>query len=267
MAGFALGVTMAGLASRLPSPGAVEAIGPTSESGETEPQEGQRVTFELAGGPTDELMIDLTGPDAVIDFRVDPDPTILPPVSVTRPPTDAADAFRVDTFATTTTTTTRATTTTVLVADTPTTPTDTAAAALAQITYPWELLLPEWRIEFHEGRDGVLGYTWSTEQRIEIFVRDGQTVEFLSHVIAHELGHAVDIELNSPDDRRDWQASRGISGLAWWAESGMSDFATGAGDWAESFAAWQVGDRHFRSQLAGVPSAEQVTLMAELAAN
>ncbi len=222
------------------------------------------MTIELAGGPTDEPTIDLTGPEAAIDLLSDPGPTVLAPVSVTRPPTEAADAFRADTFVTTTTVTT---TSTVLVADAPTTPDDTVAAALAEITYPWELLLPEWQIEFLEARDGVLGYTWSTEQRIEIFVRDGQTVEFLSHVIAHELGHAVDIELNSPDDRREWQASRGISGLAWWAESGRSDFATGAGDWAESFAAWQVGDRHFRSQLGGVPSAEQMILMAELVAN
>ncbi|MCP5029858.1 MAG: hypothetical protein GY929_26600 [Actinomycetia bacterium] len=222
------------------------------------------MTFELAGGPTGGGAIDLTGPDAAIDLRAASSPTVLPPVSVVRTPSQAADAFRTDRLVTTTTT---------ILAPPPTaggppsTPLAVAESALAQITYPWEILLPEWRIEFQEGRDGVLGYTWSTEQRIEIFVRDGQSVEFLSHVIAHELGHAVDIELNSPNDRRQWQTSRGISGLAWWAESGMSDFATGAGDWAESFAAWQVGDLHFRSQLGGVPDTAQLTLLAELAAN
>ncbi len=227
--------------------------------------------FDLASGPGAETAVDLTGPEPAIDLRAETSPTVLPPISVVRTPAEAAGAFRADGFVASTTTTTIATAT--ILAPTPTstavpsTPTAVAEAALAQITYPWQARLPEWQLEFHEGRNGVLGYTWSTEQRIEIFVRDGQSVQFLSHVIAHELGHAVDIELNSPDDRREWQASRGISGLSWWAESGMSDFATGAGDWAESFAAWQVGDQHFRSQLGGVPEPEQMALLAELATN
>ncbi len=137
--------------------------------------------------------------------------------------------------------------------------------ALALITFDWEERLPSWRIEFGPSREDAVGFTWSRERRIEIFVPDGASEEFLAHVIAHELGHAVDVELNSPDDRLRWQEARGITGAAWWAASGSSDFNSGAGDFAESFAAWLVGPDWFGSQLAGPPDIDQLALLAELA--
>ena len=46
-----------------------------------------------------------------------------------------------------------------------------------------------------------------------------------------------------------------------------ADFATGAGDFAESFAAWQVGDASFRSELGLPPSDAELLLLEQLAAS
>lgn len=140
------------------------------------------------------------------------------------------------------------------------------SAALATISYPWQQLLPEWTIDFLPEKSGLYGLTLVPERRIEIYVRDGQTEELLAHVIAHELGHAIDVTLNDGPDRRVWEETRGIGGEPWWPGNGTSDFSTGAGDFAESFAAWQVGSGSFRSTLGDPPTQEQIELLAGLAA-
>ncbi len=139
--------------------------------------------------------------------------------------------------------------------------------ALAMITFPWEELLPGWTIEFLPEADGLYGLTLVSEERIEIYVRENQETALLAHVIAHELGHAVDVTLNSSSDRQRWEDSRGIDSEPWWPTSGATDFSTGAGDFAEAFAAWQVGDQSFRSTLGDAPTAGQEALLAELSVN
>ncbi len=137
---------------------------------------------------------------------------------------------------------------------------------LATIDYDWRSNLPGWTITFSSGRDGMLGLTYVESKTIEIFVRNGQSNTLLAHVIAHEMGHAVDVTLNNSDDRRRWQEAREIESASWWPGDGTTDFSTGAGDFAESFAAWQVGPSNFRSKLDGAPDAKQLGLMAELSA-
>ncbi|MEM9562255.1 MAG: hypothetical protein AAGA93_06550 [Actinomycetota bacterium] len=138
--------------------------------------------------------------------------------------------------------------------------------ALARISYPWERLLSEWTIEFQPATDGLYGLTMVPERRIEIYVRADQSPGMVAHVVAHELGHAVDVTLNSGPERRRWSELRGIGSAPWWPESGANDFATGAGDFAESFAAWQVGPAGFRSTLADPPNGAEIELLAELSA-
>ncbi len=154
-------------------------------------------------------------------------------------------------------------------------PTDGAAAtsaleqrgaeALARISYPWQDRLPGWEITFHPAEDGAYGYTLTREHRIDIYVRSDQSDDLLAHVVAHEIGHAVDVMLNDGEDRRRWQRMRGIEDEPWWPDNRAPDFATGAGDFAESFAAWQVGSGAFRSTLGTPPSSEAKALLAELA--
>ncbi len=138
-------------------------------------------------------------------------------------------------------------------------------STMDKVTYPWKEDLAGWTIEFVEGESEIAGYTWSHEQRIQIFVRDNSTVDSLYRVLAHEFGHAVDVSLNSGDERRQWLTQRGQPNLQWWPDSGKADFQTGAGDFAEVFAVWMIKDSSdFRSQVGPTPSPADLELMEEL---
>lgn len=139
------------------------------------------------------------------------------------------------------------------------------AAALAEISYPWQDRLPGWEVRFLASEEGAYGYTLTRENRIDIYVRQDQSHDLLAHVVAHEIGHAVDVTLNNGDDRSRWQDLRGIQSAPWWPDNRAADFATGAGDFAESFAAWQIGPDSFRSELASPPNKAEQALLAELA--
>lgn len=136
--------------------------------------------------------------------------------------------------------------------------------ALDQIAFPWRDVLPGWRISFHGERPGLYGLTLVDDKRIEIYVRNEQDAELLVHIVAHEIGHAIDVTMNDGPDRRRWQEARGIGSEPWWPGEAASDFATGAGDFAEGFAFWQAGPEHFRSKIAPAPTEEQIALLAEL---
>ena len=139
------------------------------------------------------------------------------------------------------------------------------AQALAAISYDWRTELPGWTVEFQPERSGFFGLTYTSSKRIVVYVRASQSDAHLAHVVAHELGHAVDVTLNRTADRDRWQAERGFS-ATWWPGNGLNDFSTGAGDFAESFAYWQVGQQAglFHSRLAGLPDQGDRALLAEL---
>ncbi|MFN0088800.1 MAG: hypothetical protein ACKVWR_00800, partial [Acidimicrobiales bacterium] len=140
------------------------------------------------------------------------------------------------------------------------------AGALARIAYPWQDLLLGWTIEFQPGNAGFLGGTLPEERRILIYVRERHSVDDVAVTVAHEIGHAVDLTFNDEHDRRLWRTARGISAATpWWPSKATTDFDSGAGDWAESFAAWQMGAWDFRSQLGPPPTAAQLDLLASLA--
>lgn len=125
-----------------------------------------------------------------------------------------------------------------------------AVVALEKIRYPWRSELPGWTVLFLEPRGQASGYTWSGDRRMEVFVDDVDGPERVARVLAHELGHAVDVSMNSGDERREWLAEREVAaGTPWWPSAGRPDFETGAGDFAEVFAAWQVGEDDFKSRV------------------
>ncbi len=140
-----------------------------------------------------------------------------------------------------------------------------AGQALGLISFDWRNGLPGWELRFLDGRAGYRGLTYPDAAVIEVFIRPGDTPEQLAHVVAHEIGHAVDVARLSDIDRVAWAAARGYGTQAsWWVASGGSDFASGSGDFAESFAWWQAGVGRWYGELAGPPDALQIALLAGL---
>ena len=139
------------------------------------------------------------------------------------------------------------------------------AQALARVRYPWQELLPDWSVRFLDGRDGLLGRTFWPDRVIEVYVRPAQAVADVAFALAHELGHAIDLEHLDPTGRALWRTTRNLPhDLEWFGASDANDFATPAGDWAECFAAWQLGPDGFQSQLGAAPAPHEGDLIAEL---
>lgn len=140
-----------------------------------------------------------------------------------------------------------------------------AAEALPLIRYDWVTALPGWELRLLDDRPGYRGTTFPYERVVEVYVRDGDTPAVLAHVIAHELGHAVDVALLDDGGRARWAAARGHRpGTPWWVSAGSNDFASGAGDFAEAFAWWQTPGGHWHSRLGPPPSPLQQGVLGEL---
>ena len=136
-------------------------------------------------------------------------------------------------------------------------------AALAMIPYPWQDL--GFTVEFVPGRRGYLGLTFPDRRAIQVFVRAEHTVDQVAHVVAHELGHAIDLTHGTPERRAAFLAARGLpASQGWFTCDACTDYSTGAGDFAESFAAWATGAEHWRGQLAGPPADAQLAAIAPL---
>lgn len=142
-----------------------------------------------------------------------------------------------------------------------------ASQALEAIRYPWRRHLPGWNLVFLGPRPGYLARTLWPDRVIEVYLRRGQDTNDVAFALAHELGHAIDLEHLDPGLRACWKAARRLApDLAWFGPSDEEDFDTPAGDWAECFASWQVGsDASFRSRLGGPPSMAQIDVMRRLA--
>ena len=138
------------------------------------------------------------------------------------------------------------------------------ATALDLIPFDWQTRLPGWTIVFKDRVPERLGYAHFDQRRIEIYVRSSQTPRDVAEVLAHELGHAVDVTSLTREDRARWLGARGLESTAWWPPEGArSDFASGAGDWAEAFAMWLLSDAS-QSEVGGPLTPEHLALVEEL---
>ena len=144
----------------------------------------------------------------------------------------------------------------------PSTPEGRISAAMARISYPWQQL--GYRIIFLGPQAGISGRTSPRSMGfIDIYVRPDESVDTLAHVIAHEIGHAVDLTYGNDQRRALWERLRGITAQSWFTCSMCQDFSTPAGDFAETFAFWQLHD-YSRSQLAPAPSPTELSQLAPL---
>jgi hypothetical protein len=137
------------------------------------------------------------------------------------------------------------------------------AAALAQISYPWQEL--GYQIAFLGPRPDLMGQTIFDAHRIEIYLRNGESQLMVAHVIAHEIGHAADVAYNTSERRQQWLKLRGAStSQPWFGCGSCDDFSSPAGDYAETFSFWQVGPNADFSHLAPPPSPDQLKQLIPL---
>ncbi len=139
-------------------------------------------------------------------------------------------------------------------------PEEIGRLAEAELPFAWQELVPGWTITYQGENPSFRGLTYPYEKTIEMFVRPGDTPESVAGILAHELAHAFDVDYMNDDDRAEWLEARGIDDAPWWPDAYARDFQSGAGDFAESFAYWAVGDRS-SSELGGAPSASQIDLI------
>lgn len=152
-----------------------------------------------------------------------------------------------------------------LVIATPPSPDEVGAEALGLVQYDWRSRFEDWEIVFDGARDGLRALTFPGERRIEVFVRPSDSAASIHRVLAHEIGHMVDVEINSNADRDRWRRQRGLGdAVSWWPNESQPDFATGAGDFAEAFAVWETGVTS-HSTVSRQPNAADLALLEELA--
>lgn len=136
-------------------------------------------------------------------------------------------------------------------------------AALDKISYPWEETLDGWTISFNGPRSDISGWIDFGKRTIYLYVRTSHSDTQLAHVMAHEIGHAVDFLKVSPSEKSLWLEQRGISPQSWYPSAGGNDFNSPAGDFAEAFAVWQVGGA-YQATIASSPTQADFDLLAEI---
>jgi hypothetical protein len=137
------------------------------------------------------------------------------------------------------------------------------AAALALIKYPWAWT--GYQIVYSGPRDGLHGYAQGATKRIDVYVRPRDSIAVIAWITAHEIGHAVDFEMTTEQEHADYRRIRGLDDRPWFpACETCSDYASPAGDWAETFAAWLLGKGPFVSRLGPPPSAAQLEALGPL---
>ncbi len=120
-----------------------------------------------------------------------------------------------------------------------------------------------WEVTFIEtpSIEGVLGLTY-TDGRIEVVSGDQVGLATLQHVLAHEVGHAIDVTHLDDSARDEWADARGFD-AQWWPETLHHAFDSGAENFAEDYAACTVGN-YYNGALAPAPTQAQCEALQEI---
>jgi hypothetical protein len=140
-------------------------------------------------------------------------------------------------------------------------PLSRSKAVLDLIHYPWLQL--GYEVVFLSARPGFRAMTISDKRRIEIYMRSGEAPMDTAYDLAHELGHAFDLEYNDAERRGRWCEMRGIAAdTPWFGCNRCPDYSTPAGDFAETFAFLLLGPGNYHSHMAPPPKLEDVPQLA-----
>ena len=134
------------------------------------------------------------------------------------------------------------------------------AAALALIDYPWKRT--GYSIVFAGPNPNLLGLTEPSRKQITIYLRPTQSTADITHVLGHEIAHAVDFTMTTDAERAEYRRIRGLDDdTPWYPTCGLCpDYRFPVGDWAETFAYWLLGGS-FNSQLGGRPTPAQLAAL------
>jgi hypothetical protein len=101
---------------------------------------------------------------------------------------------------------------------------------------------------------GLRGQTDTAARTITLFVSPHDAPHLVAHDLAHEIGHAFDARRLTGAQRAAYLHSRGVPGARWFPAGGVvSDYRSGAGDFAEVFALCHAASPVYRSRLAARP--------------
>ena len=137
------------------------------------------------------------------------------------------------------------------------------AAALARVNYPWQRT--GYSVVFAGPNPNLLGLTEPSSKQITIYLRPTQTTDDITHVLGHEIAHAVDFTMTTDAERAEYRRIRGLDkNMSWYPTCGLcADYRFPVGDWAETFSYWLLGGS-FNSQLAGKPTPAQLAALKPL---
>lgn len=143
-------------------------------------------------------------------------------------------------------------------------PAEVGAAAEATIDYDFRSVLTGWQIGYADDHPDFLGVTLSADKSITVHVARDASAENVAAVLMHEVGHAIDLEMLDDAQRAEWAEMRSMP-LTWWPGDGLSDFAVGAGDFAEAVSALTTGSPS--SSVYGEFTQEQLDFVADILAS
>lgn len=140
-------------------------------------------------------------------------------------------------------------------------PAEIGLAAEAGIDFDFRAALPDWQIGYAEDHPDFLGVTRSEDKSIFVHVEPEASAEVVASVLMHEVGHAIDLERLTDEQRAEWILLRDMPST-WWPGNGLSDFAVGAGDFAEAVSALTTGSPS--SSVYGEFTSEQLAYVAAI---
>jgi hypothetical protein len=111
-----------------------------------------------------------------------------------------------------------------------------------------------YRLRIAGPRADIRGETDRATRTITLFLARHDVAHRVAHDLAHELGHAYDDRRMTDAQRRAYLRRRGVPNAAWWPGGKLSDYGSGAGDFAEVFALCHAASPEFRSRLAPRPA-------------
>lgn len=139
--------------------------------------------------------------------------------------------------------------------------TEMGAQAESLINYDFRGELGDWQFTFADENPDFLGVTMSEIKTVTIHVQPDATAEAVAAVLMHEVGHVLDLERLDDRQRARWIELRDMP-ATWWPGNGLSDFAVGAGDFAEAVSALTTGSPS--SSVYGEFTEEQLRFVADV---